>query len=74
MSNTKPTKAEVAAAADVHNANAVAALERSTTDAQSDWMLDAMQRAMVKYEATAKLRTAANGEANAQGGGVSITR
>jgi hypothetical protein len=84
MPNTKPTKAEVAAAADSHNANAVAALDRSTTDAQSDWMLDAMQRAMAKYEATAKLRTAANGQDGAgqntsgqidgNSGGLSVTR
>jgi hypothetical protein len=78
MTNAKPTKAEAVAAADAHNANTIAALERSTTDAQNDWMLDAMQRAMVKYEATAKLRTAANNQdgaaANANNGGISITR
>jgi hypothetical protein len=82
MSNTKPTKAEVVAAADAHNANAVATLERSTTDAQNDWMLDAMQRAMAKYEASAKLQTAngqagdaqGNNLANAPGAGISITR
>lgn len=76
MGTAKPTKAEVVAAADAHNANTTAALERSATDAQNDWMLGAMQSAMAKYEATAKLRTAANGETqnNAPGAGIAITR
>ena len=77
MGTAKPTQAEVSAAADAHNANTMATLERSTGDAQNDWMLGAMQSAMAKYEATAKLRSAANSEAqgnNAAGAGIAVTR
>ena len=76
MGTNKPTQAEVSAAADAHNANAIAALEGGTSNAQNDWMLNAMQSAMAKYESTAKLRTAANGEAqtNAAGAGIAVTR
>ena len=76
MGTNKPTQAEVSAAADAHNANAIAALEGGTSNAQNDWMLNAMQSAMAKYESTAKLRTAANGDAqtNAAGAGIAVTR
>jgi hypothetical protein len=40
-------------------------------------MLEAMQRAMAKYEASAKLRAAANaqdGEGPTNAGGISVTR
>jgi hypothetical protein len=77
MANAKPTKAEAVAAADAHNADAIAKLERSTGEAQNDWMLEAMQRAMAKYEASAKLRAAANaqdGEGPTNAGGISVTR
>jgi hypothetical protein len=77
MANAKPTKAEAVAAADAHNADAIAKLERSTGEAQNDWMLEAMQRAMAKYEASAKLRAAANaqdGEGPSNAGGISVTR
>jgi hypothetical protein len=77
MANAKPTKAEAVAAADAHNADAIAKLERSTGEAQNDWMLEAMQRAMAKYEASAKLRAAANaqgGEGQTNAGGISVTR
>jgi hypothetical protein len=77
MANAKPTKAETDAAADAHNAQAIAALERSPGEAQNDWMLEAMQRAMVKYEASAKLRAAANaqgGDGPTDAGGISVTR
>jgi hypothetical protein len=35
-------------------------VEKTTARAQNDWMLESMQRAMAKYEASMKLRNAAN--------------
>jgi len=39
-------------------------VEKTTARAQNDWMLESMQRAMAKYEASMKLRTAANDQTN----------
>jgi hypothetical protein len=38
-------------------------VQRSTAAAQNDWIVDAMQSAMAKYEASARLRTQNGGTA-----------